>query len=542
MFAFRRRLTGAVATATLAAVLVACGGGDSSGGSAAGPAGEPSSGGDIVFLESGEFTSFAQQSLRLWQNSSVSVNLFEQLVFLDPETGEVEPWLATQWSVSDDLTEVELDLRDDVTFSDGTPFTPEVAIANLDRFANGDESRGITPSVPQFSAYDRAEVVDGDTIRIYLSRPDSGFLNNLSDLRHSIVAPSTLDLSLEEASDIANAIGTGPFVFDSGNKTTEITIVKRDDYDWAPGGADHSGPAYLDSITYLVSSEGSARTGQLLSNQAQAARDILISDEQTLINQGLGYHGARPFGGARTLEFALTAGEPVTDLRVRQAFQFGIDRDELIETVYNDNWARARGLVQSNTPGFVDLSDTFAFDPQRAEQLLDEAGWTERDSDGIRIKDGQRLSIRVYNEPNWVVSIPDAELISIQLARIGIDFDLQKVDAATYNAQIAKPETAFSWGHQTAADVSILWAPYRSGGTRGLNDPQFDAALDEIKLHPVGPERDAAVEAAQSYLIDNALIVPLQETQQAFVTAANLHGFRTETLGRAYFYDAWLDD
>ncbi|WP_261554228.1 ABC transporter substrate-binding protein [Frankia tisae] len=535
-----RRFAGALAALALTAI-AGCGGGGATATGSSGSSQQPHRGGNVIFLENGDFGGFAQQDLRLWQTSSVAVNLFDRLVYVDPGSGKVEPWLATSWSVDPTFTRIELTLRTDVTFSDGSRLTPEVVKNNLDRFGVGDPKRGITPSRPQFAAFDRAEVVGNDKVRIYLSRPDTGFLNNLGDLRHSIVAQSALDLGYEEASKLTNAIGSGPFVFDSEKPGTQIKIVRRAGYKWPPGSADHTGEAYLDSITYIISSEGASRTGLLLSGQAQAARDILITDEKKLQERGFHYFGARPFGGVRDLEINPFANKIIADVRVRQAILHGIDQDELIKTVYNDNWTKALGLVQSKTPGFVDSTAEYHFDAAEANRLLDEAGWTGRDRDGIRLKDGQRLSFKVYPESQWVVPIPDVELIAIQLARIGIKFDIVKVDRATYTAQVAKPDNPFSWGHTTATDVNQLWNRYRSGGAGGLNDPEFDKLLDTVNKIQVGPKRTAAVAAVQKYLLDNALIVPLQETQQSFVTAPKLQGFKPETLGRSYFYDAWLE-
>lgn len=534
-----RRLAAAVAGLVLVTTAVACG---SNGGPGAAAGGQPRRGGDIIFLENGEFTGFAQQDLRTWQTSSVAVNLFDRLLYLDPETGKLAPWLATAWTVNDNFTEIELTLRTDVTFSNGTALTPAVVVANLNHFGFGDTKRGITPSRPQFARYAGSEAIGADKVRIRLSEPDTGFLNNLADLRHSIVAQSTIDLGYEQASELENAIGSGPFTFASEKPGSEIKIVRRSGYNWPPGTADHTGEAYLNSITYIISSEGASRTGLLLSGQAHAARDVLITDEKQLQKRGFHYFGARPFGGVRDLEINPTANPLIADLRVRQAILHGINRAELIEGLYNDNWIAAKGLVQSNTPGFVDIGAQYGFDPARANRLLDEAGWTAKGADGIRTKDGTRLSFRVYPESQWVVPIPDAELIAIQLARIGIEFEIVKVDRATYTAQVAKPDNPFSWGHTTATDINQLWNRYRSKGVGGLADPAFDKLLDTIKTIPVGPQRTEAVGAAQRYLLDNALIVPLQETQQSFVTAPGLQGFIPETLGRSYFYDAWLDE
>ncbi|MFC8528857.1 ABC transporter substrate-binding protein [Nocardia sp. NPDC057227] len=533
-----RRLAGAIAVVALSVTAAACSGG----GPGAGGGGEPQRGGDVIFLESGEFTSFAQQDLRLWQNSSVSVNLFDLLIYLDPETGKLEPWLASAWEHSADYTEFLLTLRDGVTFSDGSALTPQVVVANLDRFGAGDTARGYTPSRPQFASYQRAEPVGANQVRIRLKQTDTGFLNGLADLRHSIVAQKTLDLPYEQAADIRNAVGTGPFTLDSVKGNTEITIKRRAGYNWPPATAKHTGEAYLDSVHYIVSSEGSSRTGLLLSSQAHLARDIQITDEKQLQGRGFHYYGSRPFGAIRELAINPTANDIVADVRVRQAIRHGIDVREIMTAIYNDNWVEAAGLVQRGTPGFTPLPGGTGFDQAKANRLLDEAGWTAKGADGIRTKDGKRLAFTLYPESNWVAAVQDAELIAIQLGRIGIDIDVVKVDRTTYTTVTTKPDNVFFWNHQTGADVGQLWARYRSGGAGGNADKGLDPLLARLNTLPVGDERTAAVADVQRYLLDQGLVVPLEETQQSFVTAPNLYGFKAETLGRSALYDAWLDD
>lgn len=500
-------------------------------------------GGDVIFLESLEFTGFAQQNLRAWQNSSVAVNIFDLLIYLDPATGELEPWLLESWTHDDEYKQFDLNLRAGVTFSDGSSLTPEVVVNNLDRFAFGATDEGYTPSTPSFTFYDHAEVVDEDTVRVYLSDTDTGFLNVLGDLRHAIIAQSALDLSLEEASEATNTIGSGPFVVESAKGTTEIKLVKREGYDWGPASVGHTGEAYLDSITYIVSAESSSRTGLLLSGQAHIARDVQLSDEQQLVDNDFNYYSSRPFGEVRELAIDPTANDIVADLRVRQAIQKGINVDELLATVYNERWAQATGLLNTATPGYVPFdAETYGYDQDAANALLDEAGWQERDSDGIRVKDGQRLSLTVYPELYWVAPVQDAELIALQLAKIGVELDIVKVDGTTYTALTNEPDNVFIWPHYTGVDVSKLWSSYRSGGSAGVNDPAFDTLLDSLRVTPPGEGRTAIVTEIQDYLLGNAYLIPLQETQQSFVTAPQVHGFITETLGRSYLYATWLED
>lgn len=529
-----------LASVAVAGSLLAAGCSAASGAASSPDSSTPHSGGNITFLEDGDWGGFDQPDLRLWQTSSIATNLFETLVWLDPTTGQVVPWLAKSWTISKNYTVYTLNLRTDVTFSNGSKLTAQVVKNNLDRFGYGDAALGYAPNDPDFKAYDKTVVTGPYQVTIYLKSPDTGFLNNLADLTNAIMAQSTLNLTKVQAANPANAIGTGPFVFKSQIPNKQIVIVRRQGYDWPPATATHTGEAYLNSITYVVTTEGAERTGLLESGQAQAARDILLSDEKTLQAKGFQYYGARPYGTVRELDINPSASPLAADPAIRKAIEYGINRQQLISTLYNDNWAVATGLLQPGTPGYTNTSSLFSYDPAKADALLNADGWNHFNSQGIRVKDGQTLSFTFYPELQWVNPIPDAELIANQLKQIGIQFNLVQLDRNSWNVQMTKPTNVFLTTHLTDLDVEDLWSDYITGGGYGVNNAGFDKIIEEIRKTPVGAQRTALVTQAQDFLLDNAYIIPLEDDQQSFMTAPDLHGFQTTALGRAYFYDAWL--
>ncbi|MDN6511041.1 MAG: ABC transporter substrate-binding protein, partial [Corynebacterium sp.] len=155
----------AVTAVALAASLVACG---SSGDRDAGAR-------ELVYLESLPFTSLYPPAAGFYPNGGILNNITDRLLWQDPETLELHPWIATDLpEVNDDATEYTFSLRDDVTYSDGTPLTAQNVVDNFDLFALGDPDRGLASS-EQISSYERGEVLDDTTVRFHSADPEPGF-------------------------------------------------------------------------------------------------------------------------------------------------------------------------------------------------------------------------------------------------------------------------------------------------------------------------------------------------------------------------------
>lgn len=536
-----RRAGTALLTAILATGLMACGSPGSSSPGADGSDGQPTQGGTLVFLESQVPTCFYAGGSGFYPVATILNQVGDKLTFQDPETREISPWLATDWEINDDATEYVFHLREDVTFSDGTPLDAEVVALNFDHFGLGDQELGLARQ--EFvSNYVRSEVIDDHTVKFVFSAPSPGFLQATSVVGAAIVAKSTAELPYEQQCQLENLVGTGPFTVSDIVPEREYTLAVREDYDWAPEVLEHQGRAYLDAIHIVVTPEDNVRTGALSSGQAHAIRAVQVYDFEALENAGVEIHLA-PTNGVNP-QFALRAQNPLlADIRVRQALLKGTDTQAIIDTVYQGRFQRATSPLSAGATGYIDLSDELGYDPDEAARLLDEAGWVPG-ADGIRVKDGQRLELTTWVAAVFPLNQQLDELVATQWERIGVSLKIETPDQATATAGQRDPlQLPVAITHVGRVDPDVLKSNFHSGSARNAlvsQDAALDALLDELSSLATEQERYAKAAEVQRYLIDNAYTIPLYELPQTYATSPTTHGLSWEPVGRVTFYDTWI--
>ena len=540
-----RRSLAMAATTAATGLLAAC----SSPASASAPgtaadaaaAGAPVTGGELTYLEHQPYTTLYAPQAGFYPNGALVNNLTARLTWQDPASLEIEPWIATDWTVNADATEYTFNLRDGVTFSDGTPLDAAAVAKNFDTYGLGAKDRGLTVS-EAVNNYASSQVVDADTVTFRFSAPAPGFLQATSTINSGLVSPATLDRKLEDfgAGNAKEIIGSGPFVVASEELNQSIRLEARPDYDWAPPSFAHQGRAYLDAINIVVTPEDSVRIGSLLSGQADAARQVQAYDERQVTDAGYTVIGAPTRGVNNSLNLR-SANPLLADLRVRQAITHAVNAQEVVDTLFTANYPVGTSPLASTAKGYVDESAKLAFDPTRSAQLLDGAGWTPG-ADGIRVKDGQRLSLTIYVAPAQPRAKETIELVSQQLAKVGVEGVVKVVDNATFNADakdaIKAPIIQSMVGR---ADNDVIKSQFHTKNRNQLagSDPALDALLEAVASTPDQAGRDAASAAVQDYLVDNAYVVPLFEEPQVYGVAPNVHGFATESVARPAFYDVW---
>ena len=503
---------------------------------------QPQSGGELVHSVAAIADGWQQQQSNNWYKSQVWAQLVDTLVYVD-DAGTVYPWLAESWEVSEDALTYTLTIRDGVTFSDGTPLTAEVVARNLNVLGLGEPDKGIARSALIPVEFAGAEATDDLTVDVTLSSPNGGFIPSLGFFATGIIGEATLDLPLEEQSSLENLVGSGPFVFESEKPGQQITIVRRDDYDWASSVFEHTGPAYLDKIVFAAIPEDSARLGSLESGQIDSLHYVQPSEETRLIDEGWNLVYADYLGTPINIVLRPEA-EIVDDVRVRQALQVGIDREELVSTVYNENWNAATSTVQKAAPGWVDLSEELAYDPEAAEELLDAAGWSKKNAEGIRVRDGQTLTLPGYTSPNLNTSPSILELVAQQLRDIGIDLQLSTTDATTYVEIFNSAATPAITTANTFLDIATLkqyWGTTAVNQFKLTTDVLDPFLLDVAETTAGTPERDAAARTLQEETVREAYTIPLVDNYQVFVTSPEVHGLATNAVGRPYFYEVWKE-
>ncbi|MGM1016542.1 MAG: ABC transporter substrate-binding protein [Actinomycetota bacterium] len=532
-----RRLLPATALAAVAALALS---------SCAGPGESESGGGEVVWAIEGANLSAGHmdpQTSQLDVSAMVQRSVLDSLVFQE-EDGTFSPWLATEWDVSDDSTVYTFTLRDDVVFHDGEPFDAESVKANFDRIADPETASAQAASMLGGEFYAGTEVVDEFTVEVSFTQPYAPFLQAASTALLGFYSPAVLASSADQlkAGGPGVTVGTGPFELTEYTADQEIVYTRNDDYAWGPNGA---GAAEFETLRVDILPEASVRSGVVSSGEADLASQLppnVASDLEAdgITVDSLAYPGL-PYSLYLNEEYGVFEDEAV-----RQAFARAIDIDSAVEEIFFGQYARAWSILGPTTPGYDDaIEGSWPFDQDEANRLLDEAGWTDRDDDDVRMKDGERLSAR------WIAwtPVPDdraalANAIQSDLTDVGFELEREVLEPGAYNEQY-EPKTfdLTDWGF-SGVDPDLLRSHLHSEGFQNASqvaDPQIDALLQEGVASAEIETRNAVYAELQEWNAEYTAIVPLYVP--ALITAVNdtVSGLTYDLYGRPLFYGVTVD-
>lgn len=539
---FHRAAAALVALVTSASLIAGC----------TPSASEEGSENSLTYLEPIFFATLYPPGAGFYPNGGVVNNIADRLLYQDPDTLELHPWIATELpEINEDATEYTFTIRTDVTYSDGSPLTAENVVKNFDLYANGDEERLLTSS-EQITNYEYGEVLAEDTVRFHFSAPAPGFAQATSSFNAGLLSDETLEFANQDFApgNAVNVIGSGPFVITDEDLGTNLTITAREDYDWAPPSHDHQGRALLDEVNYVLAGEESVRVGGLVAGQADIARQVEAPVERHLLDEGMNVvsHGTNGMNNQLVFRFQHPR---LSDIRVRQALIHGINREEIMHVLFSDSYPMASSSVAATALGYREQEDAYEFDPQRAEELLDEAGWT-RQGEGIRTRDGQRLSLTINEAVPQPRSREVITKVQEQLRHIGVEIHLNPGDNASQNAD-SLDQNIIQIRHTMVgrADYDVIKSLYHSdnrnellnlaGAGEELGDPALEEMLEAVASAPVEAERDQIAGEIQDYLTEQAYVLPLFEEPQVYGLQPYIKDFHPESVGRPAFYGVWID-
>lgn len=482
-----------------------------------GPTGEPQQGGTLTFSD----VQFVTDALSTnYTTANLLFQVVDRLVYIDPETGEVHGWLAQEFSRNEDATQYTFTIRDGVTFSDGTPLNADVVKANFDQLGNGDPAKKI-PAFSDFVGYDRSEV-NGNTITVFLDRPNTNFYKVAANGRAAIRGLATLALDYDGQSQIQNVVGSGAFVIESQIPDQEVVLAKRSDYAWPPATSPNQGAAYLDRLVVRVIGEPGLRAGAVQSGQVDLARGIQPTDEPAL-KQG-GFQVIPVAAPALTVNLVgfRVGNELVDDFRVRRALQLGIDRQAVVDTVLSDSYQASDSVLGHDDPLYTDVSADIGYDPEKAAALLDEAGW-KVGSDGIREKDGQKLNLTLAASNQSVVFRPAFEFIEAGWRELGVGLVNRAGDTTFFNASNTDPATPLL-GTRTGYNIGLGLLFGRPNGNLTFTENADLITLSDEELKSTDPAQLKDVVAReQQKIIDEQLALILWDEVQVHSAAPDVH-------------------
>lgn len=464
------------------------------------------------------------------------------------EDGSVVPWIATGWEVSEDRTVWTLDLRDDVTFTDGTDLDAAAVAYNFDYWLDGGNG---TAAAHLGGFYDHSEVVDRNTVKIHLSSPFAPFLSTLSQSYFGLQSPTALETRSDEQ-NCTEPIGSGPFTVKDWRRGEYIEFERNEDYAWAPENARHQGPALVEGIRWNIVPDNTSRYGSLLSGEMDAIGEVpAVNIEQA----------------REEFEFTqyITPGRPVVmnlntqrgvfaEQAVRQALSFATDRQANVESAFLGTVpSEPSGYLSQTTPDYdEDAATEYPFDLERANDLLDEAGWTGRDEDGTRTRDGQRLTAKVVYGLNSIIT-PDGNTViqnfQEQARAAGFDLVLRPLTPSeNFSGAFSTPESYdASVGYWTSPHAGILNINYRpstedapnGANTTFLDDPEVFETIQSALQAP-SPELVAErFSEAQYELSELAPAIGLYTQTNTLAVSEDVTGIWLEPAqGGPIFHDA----
>jgi peptide/nickel transport system substrate-binding protein len=464
--------------------------------------------------------------------------VLDSLVFQEDD-GTFSPWLATEWEISDDSTEYTFTLRDGVTFHDGEPFDAAAVKANFDRIVDPETASAQAASMLGADFYEGTEVIDDHTVKVSFSQPYAPFLQAASTPQLGFYSPAVLAESADKlkAGGPGVTVGTGPFELTEYTPDQELVYTRNDDYAWGPHG--EKAPAF-ETLRVEIQPEASVRAGVIESGESDLASNIppnLAKDLGDGITVDSIEYPGLPYSLYLNEKYGVFADE-----KVRQAFARGIDIDAAVEEIFFGQFPRAWSVLGSTTPGYdAALEGTWAFDPEAANALLDEAGWTERDDEGYRTKDGTRLSVR------WIAwtPVPDdraalANAIQSDLKDIGFEVVREVLEPGAYNEQYG-PKTfdLTDWGF-SGVDPDLLRSHLHTDGFQNasqVSDPELDTLLDTAVATSDQDERASLYTQLQEWNATYTAIVPLYSPSAITAVSERIDGLDYDLYGRPLFYD-----
>ncbi len=479
----------------------------------------------------------------------LATQFLESLVSRDAD-GEIVPWLAESWTVTDDGLTWDFTLAEGVEFTDGAPLDAEAVKVNIEHLQ--DPATQSSTGYLAVEKVESVEVVDDTTARFHLSAPDSALLESLSQPWLAIESPAGIERGME--ANCESPIGTGPFVVDSWAKQDRVTLVRNDDYASAPADAEHDGAAYLEGIEWRFIPDSASRYAALQSGEVHVIDnvqpDVLVQAEQS--DALVELDAPRP-GSVNRIE--LNAGRaPFDDVTIREAFIRSVNVDDAVASLFQGTAERSFSPLASVEPAAYSDDSLFGYDLDAANELLDDAGWSERDTDGVRIKDGERLTLAFPVSTNQ--SIPAEVSLFEQLQagakEAGFDVRLDLLDLASWYAALGANEYDLVSAPYTKVGPDVLRILYHSDGIvpapsgyfanhAQVDDPAIDALLDEASATLDEADRAALYEEAQADVLEGYYILPLYDQQNHFLLSTDVHDARAlGTVSTPSFAAAWL--
>lgn len=464
-----------------------------------------------------------------------AIQVVERLVGFAQGSAQIEPLLATSWEANEDATVWTFTLREGVSFTDGTPFDAEAVKFNFDRWNHLDHEFNYTDQGKTFTSFtyvfgahygedgyqiESVDVIDSHTVQFTLTGSFGYFPQQLASAYFGLHSPAAVAAAgIEYGTPAGGVVGTGPFIFSEWVDGDRVVLVRNDDYWGQVAGVEQIVFRGIESPTTRLA-ELEAGSIDMALNLSPESYDIVasssefrpVSAESDLVIGYLGMH---------------QANEPFDDIRVRQAFAHAIDKQAIVDAFYGELGRVANEFVPPGLFGRLN-QDPYPYDPERARELLAEAGYP----DGFDTE----FWYMPVSRPYYPAPRDIAEATASYLAEVGINAELMTEDWGIYLEDYLQgkfPIYMLGWSADFADPDNFISSFFNAANAQGFgyDNPRLFQLISDAQQAGTLEERELLYQLIAQTLHDDLPAMPLVNPSTLNGVRNNIDGFYPNALG-----------
>jgi peptide/nickel transport system substrate-binding protein len=426
--------------------------------------------------------------------------------------GEVVPWLAESWEYEDEGRSLVFKIREGVLHHNGMPLTAEDVKWSIDRFREKSIGRSALAPVTE------VEVVDDMHVRVSTAEPFAPLLRTFSYSTIGIYSKAAHDEIGDDEAFSRHPVGPGPFEFVEWIPGQRMLLRAFDDY-WA-------GRPQVDTLEFRTILDEASRIAALEAGEVDVIHAFSPTELERLERNDELIVYNPPSAGFIRLNMN-TGRPPFDDVRVRQAVAYALNRQEIAEGLFLGQAPLAKSLVPSEALGYTDEFDVYEFNPERAKELLAEAG-----VDNLTFE-------FAYGSGRYLLDSEVATLVQAQLAQSGIRVNIVPMEWAQFSEYIRQPagdartNMTLTWWRTVNGDPDSAIGIFtrKELPPAGNNVPyyvsdEFERLYQAQQVETDDQERLAQIRDLQRVLMEDLPAIPMYNQPQLWAARANVVGFQ----------------
>ncbi|MEM4488356.1 MAG: ABC transporter substrate-binding protein [Desulfurococcaceae archaeon] len=461
--------------------------------------------------------------------------LFQPLVTIDSNMNIV-PDLSDHWEISSDGTEITFHIPENAKFSNGDPITAQAIKKSIERYIE------ISPYSDDYSDLAEIEVINNNTLKLVFNNP-------VPYIWPVLVSSYGAPVNAYVAEKIGNeafgreAVGSGPYKVKEWVKGSHVVLVRNENYKTNIPFVQNKGPSqYIDEIIVRFIPEDLTRVTELEAGRVNIVLDVPLD----MVDRLEGNPNIKLYSTISPGVYYLMLNlknEKLSDLKVRQAIMIGINRTELALALGNKilPWYSLLSPTQFcyNSTLAKKYEEVYAYNPEKAKQLLREAGWVDTNGDGVVDKEGVPLKITLLSAVDDVAMKKVVPLIQAQLKKIGIDVEIREFTFSYIRALSRNWDFEIAFHRMSWMDPDILiYRLHSKIGNFTYANPEVDRLLELGRVISDETERAKVYSKVQEIVLEDLPFLPIFVLKNYIGVNKNVEGLIVHPNGNIFLNDA----